>query len=126
MGATIEFRRPDGKTAPGYFAPASQPDAPGVVMFEEWWGVDDRIKATADRLASAGFSVLVPDLFNGQNAATRDEASHLVQGLNFPDAATQDSVGAARYLRQRGAKRDEGAIRETTGMGRGLPRSSTT
>ena len=74
-------------------------------MFEEWWGVDDRIKATADRLASAGFSVLVPDLFNGQNAATRDEASHLVQGLNFPDAATQDSVGAARYLRQRGAKR---------------------
>lgn len=105
MGATIEFRRPDGKTAPGYLASASQRDAPGVVMIEEWWGVDDRIKASADRLASQGFNVLVPDLFRGRSAVTRDEATHLIAGLDFGDAATQDSVGAARYLREHGAKR---------------------
>jgi carboxymethylenebutenolidase len=105
MGSMIEFTRPDGKTAPGYFAPASAPDARGVVMFEEWWGLDDRIKATADRLASNGFNVLVPDLYRGRSAATGDEASHLMQGLDFGDAATQDAAGAARYLRARGAKR---------------------
>jgi len=105
MGAMIDFRRPDGQTAPGYLAPASQADAPGVVMIEEWWGVDDRIKATADRLASQGFNVLVPDLFRGRSAVTRDEASHLTEGLNFADAVTQDSIGAARYLRDHGAKR---------------------
>lgn len=105
MGSSIEYVRPDGKSAPGYFAPAAQNGAPGVVMLEEWWGVDDRIKATADRLASHGFSVLVPDLFGGRSAATRDEASHLVAGLDFKDAATQDSIGASRYLRDHGAER---------------------
>ena len=77
MGSMVEFARPDGKSAPGYFAAAATPNAPGVVMLEEWWGVDDRIKATADRLASQGFSVLVPDLFRGRSAVTRDEATHL-------------------------------------------------
>ena len=105
MGSAIEFTRPDGQTAPGYFAPASSPNAPGVVMLEEWWGVDDRIKATADRLSSHGFSVLVPDLFRGRNAVTRDEATHLVEGLDFNDAAAQDTLGAARYLREQGARR---------------------
>jgi carboxymethylenebutenolidase len=105
MGSVIEFTRPDGKTAPGYFAPASQAGAPGVVLVEEWWGVDDRIKATADRMASEGLSVLIPDLFRGRHAVTRDEASHLVEGLDFGDAARQDAIGAERYLRQQGAKR---------------------
>jgi carboxymethylenebutenolidase len=105
MGSMIEFARPDGKTAPGYFAPASTPSPPGVVLFEEWWGLDDRIKATADRLASHGFAVVVPDLYRGRSAATGDEANHLMQGLDFGDAATQDAAGAARYLRERGATR---------------------
>jgi carboxymethylenebutenolidase len=106
MGATIEFTRPDGKTAPGYFAEApGGAQAPGVVLIEEWWGVDDRIKATADRLASFGFNVVVPDLFRGRTAATGDEANHLTDGLDFADAAGQDIPGAARYLRERGSKR---------------------
>ena len=37
-------------------------------------------------------------------AATGDEANHLKKGLDFSDAATQDAAGAARYLRDRGAK----------------------
>ncbi len=105
MGSMVEFTRPDGKAAPGFFAPASQPSAPGVVLFEEWWGLDDRIKQTADRLASHGFNVLVPDLYRGRSAATGDEANHLMQGLDFTDAVTQDAPGAAQYLRDRGAKR---------------------
>lgn len=105
MGSMIQFRRPDGQTAPGYFAPAPQPGAPGVVMFEEWWGLDDRFKATADRLASEGFSVIAADLFRGRSAATGDEANHLMEGLDFADAATQDGVGASQYLREHGAQR---------------------
>ncbi|MGA8575318.1 MAG: dienelactone hydrolase family protein [Candidatus Cybelea sp.] len=105
MGSMIDFTRPDGKSAPGYSSQAPEPNAPGVVLFEEWWGLDERIKATADRLASHGFSVVVPDLYRGRSAATGDEANHLMQGLDFGDAATQDATGAARYLRDRGAKR---------------------
>lgn len=106
MGSAIDFVRPDGKTAPGYLARAPQPSgAPGVVLFAEWWGVDDRIKEAADRLATSGFNVLVPDLYRGRSAATGDEANHLMQGLDFGDAAGQDANGAARYLREHGAKR---------------------
>lgn len=106
MGTAVEFTRPDGKTAPGYFAKALHRDAaPGVVMFEEWWGLDDRIKMTADRLASHGFNVLVPDLFRGRVAAEGDEANHLMKGLDFGDAATQDGPGALAYLRGHGAQR---------------------
>ena len=102
----IEFPRPDGKTAPGYYtAPPGAANAPGVVMLEEWWGVTDHIKHTADALASAGFRVLIPDLYRGRVAAVGDEANHLMQGLDFGDAATQDARGAAQYLKATGSKK---------------------
>ena len=74
-------------------------------MFEEWWGVNDQIIETADRLAGDGFRVLVPDVFRGKVAATGDEANHLMEGLDFGDAASQDARGAAAELRARGSDR---------------------
>ncbi|HKE37587.1 MAG TPA: dienelactone hydrolase family protein [Candidatus Baltobacteraceae bacterium] len=106
MGRMIEFARPDGAKAPGYLAePQNGGGAPGVVMFQEWWGLDDHIRETADRLAGDGLRVLVPDLYRGRVAIDREEAGHLMDGLNFGDAATQDAPGAARYLREHGAKK---------------------
>ena len=106
MGKMIEFTRPDGQTAPGYLAEPSDPQCRrGVVMFEEWWGVNDQMKETADRLERDGFRVLVPDLFRGQVADTRERAGHMMEGLDFGDAATQDAPGAAHYLRARGAQK---------------------
>ncbi len=99
MGSMIEFTRPDGRRAPAYFAEATGESAPGVVMLEEWWGLNDEIKQTADRLATEGFRVLVPDLFRGRVASNGDEANHLAQGLDFTDAATQDARGAATFLK---------------------------
>jgi len=74
-------------------------------MLEEWWGVTNHIKKTADKLAAAGFRVLIPDLFRGRTAAVGDEANHLAQGLDFGDAATQDARGAAQYLLGSGSKK---------------------
>ncbi len=102
----IEFTRPDGQRAPGYYsAPANANDAPGVVMLEEWWGVTEQIKNMADKLANAGFRVLVPDLFRGRKAAVPDEANHLIEGLDFGDAATQDTRGAVQYLKATGSEK---------------------
>lgn len=54
----IEFKRPDGKTLSGYLAePADKSNAPGVVVLQEWWGLDDEVKAVADRLAKAGIAL---------------------------------------------------------------------
>jgi carboxymethylenebutenolidase len=101
MGAMVQFKRPDGKTCPGYLAtPEIGSNATGFVCIQEWWGLNDQIKKTADRLAEAGYQALVPDLYRGKIAKAADEANHLMAGLNFPDAAEQDIRGAVQYLKQ--------------------------
>ncbi|MGH7709197.1 MAG: dienelactone hydrolase family protein [Vulcanimicrobiaceae bacterium] len=101
----IDFSRPDGQTAPGYLAtPAAGDRAPALVVIEEWWGVNDQIKRVADQYAAAGYRALVPDLFRGRVAADDAEANHLMSGLDFSDAATQDVAGALAHLKKAGGK----------------------
>jgi len=101
MGKMIEFKRPDGKTVKGYLAePASGGKAPGMVVIQEWWGLNDQIKGVADKLAGAGYRALVPDLYRGKQALDANEARHLMEGLNFGDAAGQDIRGAVQYLKK--------------------------
>ena len=105
MGEMIHFNRPDGKTCPGYVAtPKTGSSQPGFVVIQEWWGLNDQIKKTADRLAGAGYRALVPDLYRGKVATASDEANHLMTNLNFPDAAGQDVRGAVQYLKQSSKK----------------------
>jgi carboxymethylenebutenolidase len=105
LGKTIEFKRPDGKTCPGYLAtPKEDAGLPGFVVIQEYWGLNDQIKKTADRFAEAGYRALVPDLYRGKIASASDEASHLMTGLNYPDAAEQDIRGAVQYLKQASKK----------------------
>lgn len=105
MGQTITFKRPDGKDCNGYLAsPAAGDKSPGVVVIQEWWGVNDQIKGVADKLAGLGYRALVPDLYKGKVTLDVAEAKHLMTNLNFGDAATQDVRGAAQYLKQSSAK----------------------
>src|SRR5580658_9642755 len=101
----MEFKRPDGKTCAGYLAePKAGASAPGVVVIQEWWGVNAQIKKTADRVAEAGYRALVPDLYRGKLATAAEEANHLMGNLNFPDAANQDIRGAVQFLKQSSKK----------------------
>ncbi len=62
----------------------SIPDSPpvaAVVLVPGMWGLDDRIKLYADRLARQGFVALAVDLFNGQVPADARIASDLERGL---------------------------------------------
>jgi len=105
MGTTAPFNRPDGKTVQGYLAePAHAADAPAIVVIQEWWGVNDQIRGVADRLASAGYIALVPDLYRGKSTVEAEEAHHLMTGLNFGDAASQDIRGAVQFLKTRSRK----------------------
>lgn len=105
MGELITFKRPDGKDCPGYLAkPSAGDNAPGVVVIQEWWGLNDQIKGVADRLAGLGYRALVPDLYKGKVTVEMAEAQHLMQNLDFGDAATQDVRGAAQHLKQNGKK----------------------
>jgi carboxymethylenebutenolidase len=97
VGKSMHFSRPDGRTTAGYFASAGE-QKPSVVVIQEWWGLNDHIRAIADRLAAAGFNALAPDLYVGRVAKDADEASHMMTGLDFPDATHQDIRGAVDYV----------------------------
>ena len=103
MGSMISFQRPDGQAVPGYLA--ESPGARGaVVVIQEWWGLNDQIRGVADRVARAGFTALVPDLYRGKSTVAAEEAHHLMSGLNFADAASQDVRGAVQHLKLSHAK----------------------
>ena len=50
MGQMISFPRPDGETIHGYLANAGE-NRPGIVVIQEWWGLNDQICGVADRFA---------------------------------------------------------------------------
>jgi carboxymethylenebutenolidase len=104
MGKTISYARPDGQNVSGYLAEAAGSGGPAVVVIQEWWGLNDQIRGVADRMAAAGFTALVPDLYRGKSTVEAEEAHHLMTGLNFGDAASQDVRGAVQFLKGRGGK----------------------
>ena len=106
MGEIISFNRPDGTTSRGYLVePAAGSSAPGIVVIQEWWGLNEQIKGVADKLAAAGYRALVPDLYRGKQALEANEAEHMMNDLNFGDAAGQDIRGAVQYLKITGSPR---------------------
>jgi carboxymethylenebutenolidase len=100
VGTRITFKRPDGKTAEGYLANAGHANAPGVIVIQEWWGLQDQIKGVCDRLALAGYDALAPDLFSGKVIAYHDTAAanEEMSSLNFLEVTDQVVAGAAQYL----------------------------
>ena len=100
MGAMIAFGCPDGSTASGYLAEVDGARA-GVVVIQEWWGLNDQIKGVAERFAAAGFTALAPDLYDGRVTGEPDEANHLMGGLDWVGATEVEVRGALQYLKAR-------------------------
>jgi carboxymethylenebutenolidase len=106
MGTRISFSRVDGKKTEGYLAKAGLDHAPGVVVIQEWWGLQDQISGICDRFALAGYDALAPDLYAGIVVPyhDKDAAFKEMSSLNFVDATDQIVRGAAQYLGRAGGK----------------------
>lgn len=76
MGKTIQYATADGKMASGYFIKAKNATKKWVLVFQEWWGLNDNIKNEADKIyAELGdVNVLAPDMYDGKVATTPDSA----------------------------------------------------
>ena len=98
MAQTVEFKS-NGNTASGYLATPASGSGPGVLVIQEWWGLDSETKRQADRLAADGFVALAPDLYHGELAGhtEMDKAGKLMHSLP-PDRAGRDMSGAIDYL----------------------------
>jgi carboxymethylenebutenolidase len=108
MPETVEFKS-NGNTAAGYLVKPPAGTGPGVLVIQEWWGLDSGIKEMTDRLGAAGFVALAPDLYHGDLAGhdEMDKAAGLMQKLP-PDRAARDMSGAIDYLASHNAVRGNG------------------
>ena len=83
--------------SPGYLAlPANLP-RPGVLVLQEWWGLDDHIRSVCDLLAAEGFVALAPDLYRREPTIQPDEAQQLMMALSIHHVV-KDMRGAAEHL----------------------------
>jgi carboxymethylenebutenolidase len=108
MSETVQFRS-NGATASGYLVRPPAGTGPGVLVIQEWWGLDSGIKTMTDRLGAGGFVALAPDLYHGELAGhtEMDKAGKLMQSLP-PDRAARDMSGAVDYLANHDAVTSDG------------------
>lgn len=67
LGETVRFPTSDGKQGSGFFVPAVKGNRKAVLMFHEWWGLNDYIKREAESLhQELGAAVLAVDLYDGK------------------------------------------------------------
>ncbi|MEM6251864.1 MAG: dienelactone hydrolase family protein [Cyanobacteria bacterium P01_D01_bin.156] len=72
---------------------------PGLIVIQEWWGLNDNIRTMTRRLAAEGYTALAVDLYDGAVADNRDDAKTLVQtAIQNSERLTQNVVAAYNYL----------------------------
>lgn len=68
---------------------------PAIIVLHEWWGLNDNVRAMADRLAGEGYIVLAIDLFGGATAADSDSARELMRGVVEDPASAEQNIREA-------------------------------
>ncbi|CAO2183801.1 unnamed protein product [Urochloa humidicola] len=78
--------------------------APGIVVLQEWWGVDYEIKNHAIHISQlgGGYRALIPDLYRGKVALDVAEAQHLMEGLDW-QGAVKDIQASVKWLKSNGS-----------------------
>jgi carboxymethylenebutenolidase len=73
---------------------------PGVIVVQEWWGLNDWVKQQARALAKEGYVALAVDLYRGKSTDKQEEAHQLMMGLP-QDRAIRDLQAGYAYLQSR-------------------------
>ena len=95
---SIRFRAGDSD-AMGFLAwSEDELGQPGLIVLQEFWGLNTHIKDVTRRLASEGFVALAPDMYDGKVTTDPTEARQLLMSMDQA-AALQKLNGAVEYLR---------------------------
>ena len=90
----------------GYFAAPEDvfEPLPAIILIHEWWGLNDNVRAMADRLAGEGYMVLAVDLYGGMTATSPEAARQLMLDVvENPEPAKANIRDAYRFLETAGA-----------------------
>ncbi len=105
MEQKIQFNRPDGEKTPAYYFQNWKKNSYGLILIQEWWGINSHMKSVAERLAAEGYAVLVPDLFRGKVTQDPNQANEWMSKLDFVQATKQDLQGAENFLHENDSKK---------------------
>lgn len=68
---------------------------PAVLLFQEWWGLNDHVRSLLSRLASDGFVAFAPDLYDGTTTRDAGEAQKLMGSLDWPKSLARGKAAIA-------------------------------
>ena len=77
----ITYKCPDGKNANAYFIPAKAKTNNWILVFQEWWGLNDNIKRHSEELFNSlgNVNILALDMYDGEVSTDRETAAKLMQ-----------------------------------------------
>jgi carboxymethylenebutenolidase len=89
-GNMITFKTSDGVDGNAYEVRSATPTNNWVMIFHEWYGLNDYIKKEAEEVATTlgNVNVLAIDLYDGKVASNNEEASKYVQSVDNKRAVT--------------------------------------
>lgn len=85
-----------------YFVSPPEGPGPAVLLLHSWWGLTPFFRRLADRLAERGYTVLAPDLTQGETFADAAEAQEFLADLDA-DRLAALTLSAAQIVRDRSA-----------------------
>ncbi len=83
-GRQLEFHTPDGQKGTAYAILPEEPTNNYLLVFHEWWGLNDQIRQEAERLFEEldGVAVMALDLYDGEVTDNQDKAGELTQAAS--------------------------------------------
>ncbi len=85
----------------GYMArPVGPGPWPGVIVIQEWWGLDAQTESIADRVATLGYLAFAPDLYHGDLAKLGDSEQASVLVHRYGATAPQELQSVFDALRE--------------------------
>lgn len=75
----VTIETPSGRKVTASIGWPKAEKAPAVLLFPEWWGLNDQIKSVAAEYAKLGYVAIAVDLYDGQVATDRNTALKLMR-----------------------------------------------
>ncbi len=83
-GEVVKFSTSDGQSANGFLLKAKGNSNKWLLVYQEWWGLNDNIKQQAEQFYNDlnDVNVLAVDMYDGKVATQREDAMKYMQAAN--------------------------------------------